>query len=160
MHKTRNDLDKKVRKAVTELLAARLADTQDLYFQIKQAHWTVRGPNFIAYHQLFDGAASEVDEQIDEIAERIAQLGGLVEGTLQAAAKATTLKPYKTSLVEGPDHLSAVADALAEYGAKARAAIDTADKAGDKDTADLFTEISRAIDKQLWFVEAHLQAAK
>ena len=160
MHKTRNTLDKKIRKLVADLLAIRLADSQDLFYQLKQAHWAVRGPGFLSYHELFDKVAEEVEDYSDEMAERIGQLGGLVTGTIAAIAKGSTLKPYKLDLVEGRAHLEAVADALAEFGGKVRSDIDTAGKAGDADTADLLTEISRGINQSLWLVEAHLQAEK
>lgn len=159
MHKTRIDLDKKARKDVSTLLAARLADTQDLYYQLKHAHWTVRGPDFLSVHELFDKIAGQVDKHMDDLAERQATLGGIVMGTLAAADKGTTLAAYDPALVSVRDHLDAVATALAGYGTKIRAAIESADKAGDAGTADLFTNISRSIDKSLWFVEAHLQSA-
>lgn len=120
----------------------------------------MRGPGFLSYHELFDKVAEEVEDYSDEMAERIGQLGGLVTGTIAAIAKGSTLKPYKLDLVEGRAHLEAVADALAEFGGKVRSDIDTAGKAGDADTADLLTEISRGINQSLWLVEAHLQAEK
>ena len=160
MHKTRIDLDKKVRKTVIGMLASRLADSQDLFYQIKQAHWAVRGPGFISHHELFDKLAGEIEGHMDDLAERIGQLGGMVDGTIAAAAKGTSLTAYKAELVDGVAHLAAVADALAEFGARVRADIDKAAAAGDAGSADLLTEISRGVDKSLWFVEAHLQAEK
>jgi starvation-inducible DNA-binding protein len=158
MHKTRNDLSNNLRKSVCELLNARLADAVDLKLAMKQAHWTVKGPNFIALHELFDEIAGRIEGHIDDVAERIAALGGSPEGTAQVAAKRSGLKPYPLDLEDGKDHLEAVAGRLAAFGKGVRAAIDDSDKMGDADTADLFTGISRAIDKDLWFVEAHLQA--
>lgn len=155
MHKTHNDLSKGVRKTVIDLLAARLSDAIDLQTQCKQAHWNVRGSDFISLHELFDKVNEDVEDYVDEIAERIAQLGGVVHGTARVAAKKSTLKEYPLDISKGEDHVEALSSALADFGAKARAAIDAADKAGDKDTADIFTEISRGTDKWLWFVEAH-----
>ena len=157
MHRTRNDLSKNVRTQMVALLNARLADAIDLYAQVKQAHWNVKGPTFIALHELFDKVAEAVEDGVDEIAERAVELGGTAEGTLQAVLKRTTLKPYPIDISRGRDHVTKVADALAAYGRSLRAAITTAAEAGDADTSDLFTEISREADKQLWFVEAHLQ---
>ena len=157
MHKTHNDLPKGVRKTVIDLLAARLSDAIDLQTQCKQAHWNVRGSDFISLHELFDRVNEDVEDYVDEIAERIAQLGGVVHGTARVAAKKSTLKEYPLDISKGEDHVEALSSALAQFGAKARAAIDAADKAGDKDTADIFTEISRGTDKWLWFVEAHGQ---
>ena len=158
MYKTRNDLSNNVRKTVCEVLNARLADALDLKLAIKQAHWTVKGPSFIALHELFDQIATRVDGQADDMAERITALGGTPEGTAQVAAKKSTLKPYPLDLADGVDHLEALASRLGNFGKAVRAAIDETDKAGDADTADLFTGVSRAIDKDLWLIEAHLQA--
>ncbi len=158
MHATRIDLPAATREKVIALLNQSLADTIDLGRQAKQAHWNVKGPSFIALHKLFDEVSEVAEDAIDEIAERITALGGIADGTLQTAARRTRLAPYPTDLVKGRDHVAKLADAIATLGKHARAAIDESDKLGDKDTADLFTGISRDLDKQLWFVEAHLQA--
>ena len=157
MHKTRNDLPKPTRVKMIDLLNARLADAIDLYNQVKQAHWNVKGMQFIALHELFDKICEAVEDGVDELAERAVELGGVAEGTVQAVVKRTTLAPYPIELKSGKDHLDRLAKALAAYGANLRAAIQTSADAGDADTSDLFTELSRGADKQLWFVEAHLQ---
>jgi starvation-inducible DNA-binding protein len=157
MHPTKNDLPQKTRVKVIAVLADRLADATDLMLQSKQAHWNVKGPNFIALHELFDKVAESSEEWVDSTAERIVQLGGTAEGTVQATAARTSLAAYPVTIVSGTDHVEALASALAAYGKKVRAAIERTDKMGDKDTSDLFTEISRDVDKYLWFVEAHNQ---
>ena len=154
---TRNDIPEERREQVIELLNARLADTLDLYTQVKQAHWNVKGRDFIQLHLLYDTVAEDVIEFVDTIAERATALGGLALGTARMAAKASTLDEYPVDAVEGMDTVAAVADRLAAYGALAREGIDRATELEDMDTADLFTDVSRAIDKHLWFVEAHLQ---
>ncbi|MCZ7587490.1 MAG: DNA starvation/stationary phase protection protein Dps [Gaiella sp.] len=159
MFETRNDLPAESREQLVELLNARLADTFDLYSQLKQAHWNVKGPDFIQLHELYDTVAESVLEFADEIAERATSLGGLATGTVRMAAKASALEEYPLDATTGPDTVNVVADRLAVYGAAVREAIDTADsELGDMDTSDMFTEISRTIDKHLWFVEAHHQA--
>jgi starvation-inducible DNA-binding protein len=160
MFDTRNDLPANVRVEVSELLNARLADAIDLGAQSKHAHWNVKGPNFIALHELFDKVAESVEEQIDTLAERITALGGRAHGTLAAVARTSTLKPYPEDIAEGLAHVAALSAALADYGAKLRAAIKTADRMGDADSADLFTGLSRETDKYLWFLEAHLHAQR
>ncbi len=155
MLKTRNSLDLKTRQKVTELLQDRLSDAIDLQTQMKQAHWNIKGPHFIGLHKLFDEIDEAVLEYVDEIAERAVQLGAIVHGTARAVAKNSSLKEYPLNIIADMDHVHAVADTLALFGKHVREAIDTADKLGDKDTADLFTEVSRGIDKWLWFVEAH-----
>jgi starvation-inducible DNA-binding protein len=158
MFKTKNDLPGPARLKLVELLNARLADCKDLQTQLKQAHWNVKGPNFIGLHELFDKINEEVDEYVDEIAERAVQLGGVAEGTARLVAKRSTLPEYPLDIADGHSHVEAVSSALAAFGKAARKAIDETDGLGDKDTADLFTEVSRGIDKWLWFVEAHLHA--
>ena len=155
---TRNDIPEDERAKLVELLNARLADSFDLYSQLKQAHWNVKGPDFIQLHTLYDDIAESILGFVDEIAERATALGGLARGTARMAAEATTLDEYPPDAVAGMDTVAVVADRLSAFGAAVRSAIDESDELGDKDTADLFTEVSRAIDKHLWFVEAHLQA--
>jgi len=158
MHVTLNDIPRPSRVRLITLLNDQLASCTDLFTQVKQAHWNVKGPSFIALHKLFDEVAEQVEEYTDELAERAVQLGGTARGTVRMAAAGSALSEYPADLAAGPDHVRAVSKALARFGAGARAAIDKADKLGDKGTADLFTEISRGIDKYLWFVEAHGQA--
>jgi starvation-inducible DNA-binding protein len=157
MSKTRNDLPDNTRKAIIALLNARLADAIDLRLAVKQAHWNVKGPAFIALHELFDQIQARVDTFEDDIAERAVSLGGSAHGTAQIAVKESQLQPYPTEVMPQKEHLVALADRLSAFGKLARAAIDAADEAGDKDTADLFTGVSRQMDKDLWFIEAHLQ---
>jgi len=158
MHSTRIDLAAKTRARVIGILNARLADAIDLQLQAKQAHWNVKGPSFIALHELFDQVAAGMTTHIDEMAERITALGGIAEGTVQAVAGRSKLDAYPLEIADGRAHLDALAAALARFGKAVRKAIDETGKAGDADTSDLFTGISRDADKALWLVEAHLQA--
>jgi len=157
MYKTRNSLPDNTRKAMIELLNARTMDAIDLRLAVKQAHWNVKGANFIALHELFDQIQGRIDGFVDEIAERSVTLGGQVNGTVQGVAKGSKLDAYPADITDQAAHLQALADRLAAFGKLAREAIDAADEAGDKDTADLFTGVSKQIDMDLWFVEAHLQ---
>jgi starvation-inducible DNA-binding protein len=158
MYPTKNDLPETTRTKVIEVLSLRLADVSDLFSQTKQAHWNVKGPSFIALHELFDDVAEAVEEYVDMIAERIVQLGGIAEGTVRVAAQKSSLSEYPLNIANGRDHVNALSSALAAFGHLARRAIDLTDQLGDKDTSDLFTEVSRGIDKWIWFVEAHIQA--
>jgi starvation-inducible DNA-binding protein len=158
LYSTKNDLPEATRTRVITLCNARLADAVDLQTQVKQAHWNVKGPDFIALHKLFDEINEDVEEYVDLTAERVVQLGGTAEGTARLAVKASKLSEYPEGISGGPEHVDALSTALAGYGKLVRAAIDEADKLGDKDTADIFTEISRGADKWLWFLEAHLQS--
>jgi starvation-inducible DNA-binding protein len=154
---TRIDIPEDARGSLIELLNARLADSFDLYSQLKQAHWNVKGNDFIQLHELYDEVAESVLEFVDMIAERATALGGLALGTARMAAAASTLEEYPPDAVAGKETVDVVADRLAAFGTAVREGIDASTELGDMDTADLFTEVSRAIDKHLWFVEAHLQ---
>jgi starvation-inducible DNA-binding protein len=158
MFPTKNDIPESTRTKVIELLNARLADAVDLGTQIKQAHWNVKGPNFIALHELFDRINEEVEDYVDDIAERAVQLGGVAEGSARMAAQRSSLAEYPRNAADGRSHVDALSSVLATFGKSARKAIDSSTDFDDLDTADLFTEISRGIDKWLWFVEAHQQA--
>ena len=157
MFQTKNDLSEQIRAKAIDLLNARLADAIDLQTQTKQAHWNVKGPSFIALHELFDQINEEVEDYVDDIAERAVQLGGVAEGTARMAAKRSSLAEYPAMAVDGRSHVEALTSALAAFGAAARKGIDQANDLGDLNTADLFTEVSRGIDKWPWFVEAHVQ---
>lgn len=160
MHRTKIDIAPEARESLVSLLNARLADLINLQLQAKQAHWNVKGPGFIALHELFDGVAGLAGGFVDLVAERAVVLGGVAEGTLAAVTAATRLPAYPLDIADGRDHVEALSSALAAAGKLVRAAIDQADSLGDADTADLFTEVSRELDKQLWFVEAHVQAER
>ncbi len=158
MHSTRNDIPADKREKIIGLLNARLAETIDLSLQAKQAHWNVKGPSFIALHELFDQVHGGLAAAVDDIAERAVALGGVAEGTLDAVSRRTKMPKYPAGLSDGLKHVEALADSLAALGKSVRAAIDESDALRDKDTADLFTGFSRELDKHLWFVEAHVQA--
>jgi len=151
------DLKSNTKSAMIELLNARLAEAIDLSLLTKQAHWNLKGPQFIAVHEMLDGFRDGLDVHTDTIAERVAQLDGIALGTVQTVAKDTSLKPYPTDIRKVPDHLEALAERYAAAGKAARDAIDTADEAGDADTADIFTAYSRDLDKDLWFIKSHLE---
>jgi starvation-inducible DNA-binding protein len=155
---TRVGIADAVRDQMIELLNQHLADSLDLYTQTKQAHWNVKGMHFIGLHELFDKLAEPFDQFIDDIAERVTALGGTAMGTARMAAKASQLDEYPSDITDGVDHIIALVDRFAAYANTTREAIDIAAEAGDADTADLLTDISREIDKSLWFLEAHLQA--
>lgn len=156
MYSTRNDLPLAVRTTVSQLLESRLADGIDLMLQAKHAHWNVRGQNFVSLHELFDEIAEKAEEFVDCIAERAAALGSVAEGTVRVAAKRSTLDEYPLTISLGREHVDALSAATAKFAKLVRAAIAEVTRLEDAATADLFTEISRAADKILWMLEAHL----
>ena len=158
IYKTVIDLPLDERIELNTLMNLRLASAIDLQLQMKQAHWNVKGPSFIGLHKLFDEIDEAVEYYVDNIAERIVQLGGIAEGTVRVVASRSRLDEYPLTLSDGMAHVHAVAKALSTFGQEARTTIGEAEELNDADTADLFTEVSRGIDKWLWFVEAHAQA--
>ena len=158
MYPTKNDLPEGTRRQVIDLCNARLADAIDLQTQTKQAHWNVKGPDFIALHKLFDEVNDDVEEYVDLLAERAVQLGGVADGTARSVAKRSTLPEYPLKGGTGRQHVEALSTALASFGKAVRTAIAESDRLDDADTNDIFVEISRGVDKWLWMVEAHLQS--
>jgi len=158
LHETKIDIAKGKREKLVEILNQSLADAMDLKSQAKQAHWNVKGGNFIALHELFDQVATAVETHADDLAERVTTLGGTAMGTVRIAAERSSLSQFPLEITDGTAHVDALSTALADFGKKVRKNIDATDELGDADTADLYTGISRSIDKLLWFVEAHNQA--
>ncbi|MEM6518643.1 MAG: DNA starvation/stationary phase protection protein Dps [Cyanobacteria bacterium P01_C01_bin.70] len=156
LYPTRNDLVVDIREQIVEILNLSLAASLDLKTQTKQAHWNVKGKDFFQLHELFDEMSGEIEEYVDMLAERVTALGGTALGTARIAADQSILPEYPIDIVNGDEHVAALADRYAAYGKHVREAIDQTDELGDADTADLYTEISRTIDKRLWFLEAHL----
>lgn len=154
---TRNDVPSNAKQVSINVLQGCLVDGIDLYNATRQAHWNVKGPHFGQLHILFEGFYNALNESTDELAERIVQLGGTAMGTTQTLTS-TRLPPYPTDLYAGMDHVKALADRYAMVAKTLREGIDQTDEAGDADTADLLTEQSRATDKMLWMIEAHLPA--
>jgi starvation-inducible DNA-binding protein len=157
LYVTKNDLPEASRVEAVRLLNQRLADCIDLQTQCKQAHWNVKGPTFIALHKLFDEINEEVEEYVDLLAERVVQLGGIAEGTVAVVAERSTIANYPLTLSTGAEHVAALSDALAAFGRTARLGIEEMNELEDADSADILTEISRGVDKWLWFGEAHQQ---
>ena len=156
MANTRNDVPSNAKQASVNILQGCLVDSVDLYNATRQAHWNVKGPHFGSLHTLFEGFYNALHTSSDDLAERIVQLGGTASGTTQVLANQTRLPAYPTDLYAGMDHVRALADRYAQVAKTLREGIDQTDEAGDADTADLLTEQSRAIDKMLWMLEAHL----
>lgn len=150
-------LSDNARKTSISELNARLADTIALGLAVKQAHWNVKGPNFIAVHELLDTLHTNLREHVDVMAERVQQLDGVAVGTAQKVASASELQDYPTDLTRAEDHLRALCDRYRDLGERLRTGIDATDEAGDADTADILTAASRTVDKDLWFMASHLE---
>lgn len=160
MHKTLNNVPSNTKQTAIELLNKALAALIDLSLITKQAHWNVKGPRFIMIHELLDQFRDNLDEHIDTIAERVVQLGGTALGTTQIVVKDTFLKPYLTDIYSVEDHLAALIERYGQTANFLRKAINETADAGEADAADIFTAASRSLDKNLWFLEAHIQETK
>lgn len=133
-----------------------LATTNDLYSQVKQAHWNIKGPHFFARHELFDTMASRLRDFADDIAERATTMGGYASGTARLSADASTLPEYDLRAVDGKQHIKALVDRLSEYTKFVRSAIREAGEHDDPATEDLYTEVLRGTELDMWFLESHL----
>lgn len=156
-HKTKNDVKSNAKSLSIELLNARVADGIDLALLTKQAHWNLKGPNFIAVHELLDMLRAHLDVHSDTVAERVMQLDGVALGTTQVVGDKTTLPAYPLDIKKVADHIGALVERYGAMAKSVREAIDAADDAGDADTADTFTAFSRDLDKDLWFLKSHLE---
>ena len=157
-YETSNDLPEGIRASVVDLFNQRLADAIDLQTQTKQAHWNVKGPHFIALHKLFDEVYGAVEGYVDLLAERVVQLGGIAAGTARIVAERSELPEYPHAIAGGAEHVTALAAALAEFGAHMRRGIAETSGWGDQVSADICTEVARGTDQWLWFVEAQVQS--
>jgi starvation-inducible DNA-binding protein len=158
MFETRIDIGRENREQLVDILNQQLADTFDMFSLMKQAHWNVKGPQFIALHELFDEIAEGIIGHVDTIAERATALGGMAMGTVRMAAESSRLEPYPTDVFDSMGTVEVVVRAMADLAATTRGAADHAEELHDMDTNDMFIEVSRDLDKWLWFLEAHLQA--
>lgn len=159
MHPTKNTLSENIRAKSVMLLGTGLIHAADLQRHAKQAHWNVKGPHFIALHELFDKVSAAANAYADLCAERMVALGGTADGRAKTVVERSTLPPYPIEATVGHAHVAALSQSLATFGALCRDSIDQAAGWGDADTADLFTEISRGIDQHLWMVEVHNEHA-
>ncbi|KQT87519.1 DNA starvation/stationary phase protection protein Dps [Aurantimonas sp. Leaf443] len=158
LHASKNPISENIRGAMVQILQKHLGTAVDITYQTKQAHWNVKGMNFIAVHKLFDELHEVTEEYVDTIAERLTALGGQAQGTVQAATENSVLDPYPLDLVKSEDHLRRLADSYARWGAEVEKDIEEVSEAGDPLTEDLLTEVGRALDKSLYFLESHFQA--
>ena len=157
---TRNDLNDNAKKTSIGVLQGCLADSIDLYNATRHAHWNVKGPHFGALHTLFENFYTQLAPDIAELAERLVQRGGTAMGATQAVAGSTRLPPYPTDIKAGMDHVKALLDRYCHVAKALREGIDQTDEAGDADSADLLTGLSRNIDKAVWMLEAHTQTER
>jgi starvation-inducible DNA-binding protein len=149
-------LPEDVRQNVINLFQDRLSDGLDLLLQTKQAHWNVKGTEFIALHKLFDRIHKELREQVDTIAERIVQLGGVAHGTSKVISKNSSLPEYPLTIFDWQDHVEFLSNSMGTYCSLIRKGIEQVSDWNDPVSEDILIQTSRSLDKNLWFVESHL----
>jgi starvation-inducible DNA-binding protein len=158
MYHNRVALTDEQKKKTVAVMQERLAESLDMYSQAKFAHWNVKGYNFYQLHLVFDSVADHIFPQIDAIAERITQLGGVANGTVRQAANGSLIPEYNIALIAGMDHVNALADALGCYCQALREASDKIDEIGDEPSSDFFKQLVVEAEEQLYFLESHLEA--
>lgn len=145
---------------VIELLNHTLAITVDLKTQVKHAQWNVvTGSNHEPLQEVFAEMATQLEEYIDIFAEQIKANGGLALATARVAAELSTLPEYPHHILDGFEHVMALARQLRLYTQLLLHGSEQTAKWGDFDTAQLYMEVFRVIEQRLWLLQAHLQAA-
>ena len=157
MPRKTNALPEEQQAKLIGMLNRRLADAIDLQLQSRQAYWNVKGPHFMALRELFNKVVEGAEKYASLIAERIVQLGGVAEGTAYAVAGRSSLDGHWLATSYGNGHIDALSTTLADFGRHARYASVQAAELMDADTAAIFTDIARDIDKWRWFVETSQQ---
>lgn len=157
MHDTKISIPEKQRIELVNMLNSTLVSTIDLYNQLKQAHWNVKGPTFIAMHKLFDEIAQGLLTHADTVAERITALGGTTLATTGLIGEYTQLRPYPTDIFSALQHVEHLSHNFAILGEHTRNNIKNAEKFDDYATGDIYIALTRFLDKNLWFLEAHMQ---
>ena len=149
-------LPEETKTQLIDALNAVLATTSDLRSQVKQAHWNIKGPQFVSRHELFDSLAARLHDHADAIAERAATLGGYAMGTVRQSAEHSKLPEYDLRAVDGKHHIRTLVDRYSDYNRLIRNAVGEAHDHNDPATEDLYTEILRQTELDMWFLESHV----
>lgn len=144
-------------KGIASMLSAVLSDAVILYTKTRKFHWNVSGESFMEYHKLFEAQYKELEEAIDEIAERISKLGSPTIGTTKEFASMSQLKE---SPGKYPTSIEMVKELLADHEAviiQLRKNVDECDKKyKDAGTADFLTGIMETEETIAWKLRRYL----
>lgn len=144
------------RQKVIDILGNIIADQYILYTKTRNYHWNVTGEDFAQYHKLFEEQYSAIDEDIDDVAERIRALGGKTQATLGEFLKSTTLKEHPAKY---PTAKTMIANLLADHEAvirNLRKNIVSCSKLDDAGTEDFLTQLMEKHEKTAWMLRATL----
>ncbi|MGF1464821.1 MAG: DNA starvation/stationary phase protection protein Dps [Sandaracinaceae bacterium] len=153
---TRVDLPEGTRSQLVDRTNVVLGTLIDMNFQVKQAHWNIKGPQFFARHELFDKLADRLRAWTDDVAERAATLGGYAGGTVRLSAETSVLDEYDLKAVDGRQHIAALIERYGRVTSLLRESVEASQTLEDPVTEDLFTEVLRGTELDLWFLESHM----
>lgn len=144
---------------VVDTLNYHVALAADLRSQVKQAHWNVVGPNFIALHHLFDEQAEFLLAHVDLFAERVRALRGVARGTVRMAAAESPLEDIEADDLPSDVAVRAILERFETYSESLAVAIEASAKAKDATTQDIYIEAQRQVDLHAYFLRSHLGAS-
>ena len=144
------------RQKIINILGNIIADQYILYTKTRNYHWNVTGEDFIQYHKLFEEQYSAIDEDIDEVAERIRALGGKTPATLGEFLKSSTLKEHPRKF---PSAKAMIANLLTDHETvirNLRKYVEVCDDLDDVGTEDFLTQLMEKHEKTAWMLRATL----
>lgn len=150
-----SSIDPDVTSGVAQFLGPVVIDLQALAIDGKQAHWHVRGANFQAVHELLDEVVAHAQGYADTAAERVVALGLPIDARIQTVAAKTTTPKMEAGFQQSDETIAAMIAAMDAALTTVRTAVDELAEL-DPVSQDVVIEISRGLEKDRWFLFAHL----
>ncbi|MFN3021118.1 Dps family protein [Chryseobacterium sp. TY3] len=149
-------LDAKQIKDNVKVLSVLLADEHILYTKTRNAHWNVEGPDFHAMHLFFESQYDELEEIIDEVAERIRQLGQMAPGSLKEFIQLTNLSEKKLTKNDSQSFIKALLEDQEAIITYIREAVEKMEDSKDFGTEDFLVGLLEKHEKMAWMLRGHL----